>query len=363
MKTVLLVLIGATLGSAAIGQNQSDDLYFTRKDRVSVKTNTPAEEDKKAAFERKHFSDTNPTDSYSARNVNPEYTAREHAETATIENENYFLRNFVFNTNSNLNNFNNNLNAGFYNPYYNGGYYGSNINSWNSPYYGFNDPYSSPWCNPSWGNTGFSSSFSYYYGNSWNYGWGNSYNGWGRPVINIIFGSRYGYGWNNWNNGWGNSWNNGWGGGWNRPILISNPSKDANGQKVIAGRRPVRNNSVISGNHGRQPGYANSGGRNNSGGRSSGSHSRATNSSAYYSNTWRNQSTDTPVRSRYSSGSSDNSDRRQSYSPSRSSFSSGSSSGGSRSSSFSTGGGGRSSGGGGSSPSRSSSGGGTRSRN
>ena len=52
----------------------------------------------------------NPTDSYSARNVNPEFAARSNSQTAAADNQDYFVNNYKYNTSSNLNNWNNNYN-------------------------------------------------------------------------------------------------------------------------------------------------------------------------------------------------------------------------------------------------------------
>ena len=212
-KVAFLSLISLLFTFASIAQEiEYDDMYFNSKDRAKLnaaKTTQPTysasiKKTKKEAVVEEEI--VNPTDSYSARNVNPEYQARSNSETAQADNEDYFVNNYQYNQASNLNSWNNNFNQWYSNPWYGGNYYDPFISSWNSPYYGsFYDPWGSPWANPYY-RSGWSSSFSYHWGNSWNYGWGmnfgysnyyNPYNAWaGRPY--------YGYSpWGSYYGGWG----------------------------------------------------------------------------------------------------------------------------------------------------------------
>lgn len=166
---------------------ENDDMYFTSKDReklkaenASMSVNTKIDNDYKA-FKKKHFdkeeetaiidADTvNPTDSYSARNVNPEYVSRSNSEQAS-EDESYYVEGYAPNTYSNPQSYDN---------YSSNGYNNWNNNNWNNPYNSWNNPYnncfscSNLW-NPYYGGSGLSVSIGYGWGsmyNPWNYGMG-----------------------------------------------------------------------------------------------------------------------------------------------------------------------------------------------
>jgi hypothetical protein len=176
---------------------ENDDMYFNSKDRKkqsvtsSISANDKIDSDYKA-FKKKHFDkneevreteaaeNKNPTDSYSARSVNPEFVSRSNSEEAS-EEQNYFIEGYTdsvnagdYNNYSN-NNYNNNTNWN-----YNNGWYGPS--AWNSysPYYGYCDPWMSPYY---YGRSGWSVSLMYSWGNAWSpgwnygmgYGWSNSY--------------------------------------------------------------------------------------------------------------------------------------------------------------------------------------------
>jgi hypothetical protein len=198
IKHVLMSLGIALSAVTAMAQVEDDDMYFNAKDRERLRAAQASETVSQPAFakasdktyDRSEEEETvNPTDSYSSRTVNPEFEARSLAEVATDDEENYFVNNYQSNTAQNLNNFNDNYSSWNSNPWYNSNYYGSSINNWNSPYYGSNSPYSSPWANPYWGNSGWSASFSYYWGN--NYGYWNPYNQGYNPYNPYAYG--YGY--------------------------------------------------------------------------------------------------------------------------------------------------------------------------
>ncbi|HET9486411.1 MAG TPA: hypothetical protein VFO54_03210 [Chryseosolibacter sp.] len=219
-----------------------DDMYFNAKDRAVLNSqrgtaqlayNTPK---KAKQLDIAKEESENPTDSYSARNVNPEYIARENSESAQTDEENYFVDNYQYNR-TELNNWNNNFNSWYNNSWYRSNYYGPGINTWNSPYYGYNS-WNSPWNDPYWSYNGWSSSFSYHYGSRWNYGWGGSYNYWNRPY----------YGWNSY--AWdpmmsgmgyygGSYWNN-----YRYPytvVVVGDGGRD-----MVYGKRPTRGTSIVS---------------------------------------------------------------------------------------------------------------------
>jgi hypothetical protein len=302
MKTkVMLTYLFSFFALAGFAQSvENDDLYFTSKDRAKLKELQGKEEayasvkkrDKKNQDEA-YNEDANPTDSYSARNVNPEYAARSNAQSAQSDNADYFVNDYRYSTASNLNNWNNNFNNWYGDRWYTGNYYGPSINSWNSPYYGYNSPYSSPWYDPYWNYNGWSTSFSYHYGNSWNYGWGGNYNYWNRPYCGYA---------SSWNPYFGNGFNSGYGyygnSYYGRPgnviIVNNNYGGEAQGRTVTTGKRPSR--STVMGNENNisrsRNDYNVGGGRNdvsNSGGRIA-TPSNATNTrrqDEYYNRSWK----------------------------------------------------------------------------
>jgi hypothetical protein len=210
-KVMMVNLVVMLLASVTYAQRvENDDMYFNSKDRAKLKAQKASEEasyvasvkkTKKSQFSEEEFN--NPTDSYSARNVNPEFAARSNSQIAQADNEDYFVNNYRYNNSSNLNNWNNNFNNWYSNPWYSANYFGPSINAWNSPYYGSNfDSWGNPWANPYY-RSGWSSSFSYHWGSPWNYGWGNGMGmnfGYGNPYMNSwsSWGPSFGYGYNSW---------------------------------------------------------------------------------------------------------------------------------------------------------------------
>ncbi len=304
-KVALLSLVSLIFTFAASAQGiENDDMYFNSKDRAKLNAKKATEvsytasikKNKKEVIEENES--VNPTDSYSSRNVNPEYAARSNSEAAQTDNQDYFVNNYQYNKASNFNNFNNNFSNWYNNPWYRNNYYDP-YNSWNSPYYGsYYDSWGNPWRNPYYRN-GWSSSFSYSWGNSWDYGWGSS------------FGVGYGY-----NSYYGNPYRNGWGSGYynnyypNTVIIVNNNNESGRG--VVYGKRAT-SRSVVSGqNLNRDSSSPRSrstvsgdqnGGRladDNSGGRVSTAPSRRQ-QDEYYNRSWRSTnsqgSQSTPTRS------------------------------------------------------------------
>jgi hypothetical protein len=240
IKGILLATVSLLGISGVFAQGiEYDDMYFNAEDRVKLNARKATEvaystTKKFKKFDAEEGENLNPTDSYSARNVNPEYTSRAHTQSAQADDEDYFVSNYQYNRNQ-YNNWNNNFNQWNSNPWYRSNYYGPAINSWNSPYYGYSS-WSSPWYDPYWSFNGWSSSFSYHFGNAWNYGWGGNYNYWSRPY----------YGWDPYYGGMGM-----YGGGyWNNyrypgTIVVVN-NVEGSGRKVVYGKRPTRGNAVVS---------------------------------------------------------------------------------------------------------------------
>jgi hypothetical protein len=198
IKNIVLTLLSLSIVGAAAGQ-ESDDMYFTAKDRARLRDAKQTEQSMVIARNdkqqtRNEKADVNPTDSYSARNVNPEFTSRSVAETAQQDNEDYFVSDYGLRNRNELNNFNNSFNNWYNSPWYTTSYWGAGYNrwnSWNNPYYGgaygnYYDAWGSPFRNPYY-RSGWSTSFSYSYGNAWGNSWGS---GWG---MNSGFGCPYSY--------------------------------------------------------------------------------------------------------------------------------------------------------------------------
>jgi hypothetical protein len=221
MKTkIIATVVLISLGANAFGQQvETDDMYFNSKDRAKLKEKATvvayADAKPKEKKIAEYADEVNPTDSYSARNINPEYSARSQAEVAQEENGDYFVNNYKYQTADKLNTWNNDFNSWYGNSMYNNSYYSNNMYGWNSPYYGsYYNNFGSPWTNPYYQSM-LSSSFSFYWGNNWNYGWGVGYNNycnpynsmWGSPYTSYGYASSYGnpyyynpYGWGGYQN-------------------------------------------------------------------------------------------------------------------------------------------------------------------
>jgi hypothetical protein len=301
-KLLLLSLISFLFTFAAVAQEvESDDMYFNSKDRAKLNAAKATQASLTASIKKakreapvEQQEEANPTDSYSARNVNPEYEARTNAASAQADNEDYFVSNYRYRNANEINTWNNNFNSRYNNPWYSANYWGPSINSWNTPYYGsYYDSWGSPWANPYY-QSGWSSSFSYHWGNSWDYGWGMNYGfGYGNPYYNPYYSySPYasyglGFGYSRWNSYYG---------GYGYPtqvVIIENGARNS----AVYGKRASRssqmsreynNGSTRSNNRG----IVDSGnGRPATGGRTSTVTTTApSRQSDYYNRGWRNQS-------------------------------------------------------------------------
>ncbi|NOS55144.1 MAG: hypothetical protein HOP37_02690, partial [Cyclobacteriaceae bacterium] len=302
MKTkiaFLFLMCTGVLSTAVAQSREDDDMYFTSKDRAIL--NAAAQKDRQEIFassnvrritESETAATINPTDSYSARNVNPEYISGSKVGTSTTATAPYFSPNYQPTTvNQNLasncascgfNNFNN----GFYSPFnrfgnpYRMGMMGMGMGM--SPW-GYNSmSMMNPWMDP-WmmnGMNGFYQpglSFSFGMGSGWGNGWNSFNNPWG--YNNWGMNSFYG-GWGNswgmnsfYNNGW-NNWGNPWGGA-NTVVIVDRPRPNsARGEEI---------DRYYSTNGNR--------GGSNSGGRVA----TSDNSQQYYNRAWRNDAS-TPQR-------------------------------------------------------------------
>lgn len=235
----ILLAAFSVLATGAWAQGiEYDDMYFNAEDRAKLKSqrelaynDTRSTRSKQREILNEEYA-INPTDSYSARNVNPEYTSRAQTQQAQVEESDYFVSNYQYKKNQ-FNAWNSNYNDWYARDWYRMNYWGPAINTWHSPYYGYNT-WNSPWYDPYWGYNGWSTSFSFHYGHSWNYGWGGYYNPWNRPYyawdpFYSSFGYGMGYGYSYWN-----PYRYGYYPG---VIIINNPE---NSRRVVEGRRPTR---------------------------------------------------------------------------------------------------------------------------
>ncbi len=278
----LLAVSTALVASAQVVEY--DDMYFTSKDRAKAEASKPLTL-KSISTQHEVATAINPTDSYSARNVNPEYISQSTVNPSggSLDPAPYFTpdytptainQNLISNSSSSWNNCN--CAMGGNNPY-NGmmsGGYGSYYPSMSSMYrynpYGYN---------------GFNSMY--------NAGW-SSMSSMGLGMGGSYFGMNY-------NNGWGmNSYYP------NRIVIINN--NDYNNH-VVYGKRPSRssdlNNNVVNASN-RSAAMVTT----DSQGRVRGSNGRIAsegNSGAntYYQRGWRtNPETNSAVRSTYSNSNS-----------------------------------------------------------
>jgi len=355
IRIAFLSLLALSTYQVASAQVEHDDMYFNSKDRSKMVAAKPAMITKSISAEHEVATSINPTDSYSARNVNPEYISQSKMGSATSEQAPYFIPDYTPTS------VNQKLSNSSYSNYYNynnlamGGYYPySNMYGYGSPYsmYGFGSPYNY-----------YSSMYGYN-----PYGWSNSLSfGYGMGGYYPYSSYYYPYGGSSWAMGVGMGWSSFYGYNpyynmgyygypYNRVIVVN----DYNSRNVVYGKRTSRssdiNNNVTYSNRTRSTTQiADSQGRvTSTGGRVS---SDGT-SSSYYQRGWRsNPATNSGSRTDWSSsgrtsGTSTANRNHSDYgfgSRSNSSFSSGSpsrsSSYGGGSSGFSSGGGSRSGGG------------------
>lgn len=277
MKTKLIsALLLVMIAGANVFAQEFDDMYFTSKDRA--KSNQSAREAivlASAKQKGENVQTINPSDSYSARNENPDYVAGSKAgSNAPQQSSSYFTSTYVPNVNRNLysnTGYNNYNNYAYGNPYYNS--YGA---------YGFGSPYSSFY------------PYGYGYGYGYSpYGYGGIYPGfslglgygvgsmWGSPSISFWnsyygMGSYYGYGYPYYGYGMGSYYYP------SSYYVANNYNPDNTG--FATGRRPNRGGSLT------QSSYYNTASRNSNAvvdanGRTRGAAAH----SQYYQSGWRGE--------------------------------------------------------------------------
>lgn len=250
MKTGMIGLVLMAAGFASFAQSENDDMYFNAKDRAKQREAAKkemAQRDLRMNEESKKMLSINPTDSYSSKNINPEYASRQrNASNEQSEDVGYFQPGYQpQGVNQALRN--NNYNA-YNNAFYGNSYYG---NSWANPYYGYTSGFGSPygsfypsmWGSPYggyYGGTGWSMSMGY----SWGYpSYGMGWNSWGMPS-SLFWNNYYGYGYgynpyNSWGSGWGYPY---YGNYYNSyyPVVVDN----GNGPHTVYGKRNDRSSSL-----------------------------------------------------------------------------------------------------------------------
>ncbi len=295
MKTkIALLCLMASLVTHAWAQEEIDDMYFTAKDRAAYNATRQAEFaslPRRASEPEADAPVINPTDSYSARGVNPEYISGAKMGTNTpTGNVSYFSANYQPTSvnqalSSNNSAYTNSMYNGFGNPWgynrwamnpYGMGGMGMGFSPWGYNNMSMMNPYYDPWMMNGMGMGGFyqpglSIGFGTGWGNSW--GWGspssmfwNSFNspwgmgGWG---MNSFYGG-WGnpWGWNSFNNPWGwNSWGNPYFG--STVVVVDRPrAQSARNQEIDRYYSTTSNGGSTTGGRVASDQYYNSGWRN-----------------------------------------------------------------------------------------------------
>ncbi len=343
IRTALLSLLIVSVSSAASAQLEQDDMYFTSKDRAKLQASRPMTMNT-ISSEHEVATAINPTDSYSARNVNPEYISQSKVGSNSNEVAPYFIPDYTPKSvnqglNSNMSSYSN-----YNNLAYSGAAGSYNMNRY---YYGMSSMYGNPYgsgYNPSMYMNMYDP-FAYRYnnygfgmGSYYSYGIYNSYNPYNYSFMLGGGGPQF---------GWNSYYNMGYGMGYNyypRTIIVLNDNNRNN--NVVYGKRASRssdiNNNVVT-YDGRNSGMVTT---TDAQGRARGSSGRVSsngNSGAYYQPGWRtNVATNSTERSSWSnsgrSGGNNNAGfRSNSGYVNRSNSSSSFSQGGSRSSGYSGG--------------------------
>ncbi len=334
-RRFLTLILSFLVAFVAFGQ-ELDDMYFNSKDRAKLNEGKISADIGLSRSNGKSEAKTpiNPTDSYSARNINPEYNAQLNHGAAPIIEDNYFIPDYQP-TGVNQNLYNCNCGSGsFYNPYYGN-------NAFNNPYYGYTG--------------GFGSPYSSFYPSAWGYPYnrfGSGLNmslgyGWGGFSPGYYGGLGYGMG------GYANNfWNpyNSWGSGYYNPyyypsqVIVINNS-DAYGRKVSYSKRSSRsstlNHDIDNSRYNSSPTVTGNSRTNVTNGRSRSA------TPEYYDRSWKRSQNEAPTRSYWNNMNSTGNTSRSSFNgntntggrtssgyvpPSRNSFNSGATGGGSRSS-------------------------------
>ncbi|MFD2202776.1 hypothetical protein [Shivajiella indica] len=256
----VLMLSSCSTSYNAMKSGESDDLYFMASDnrvatQFAVENNNPQNFQSLNSVRPNEFEQ----ESFSARNVNPEYIAKYQSQANTEDTGTvYFDDNATQESTPNVNVYNN--------------FYGSSVNPNGFPQSNFNLSLGFGFGAPMWG-----------------MGWGMPMWGmgmwdpfWGMPMWGMRPGWGMGFGWNSmwgWNMSfgfgmgwgmpmWGNPWMNPWmgggmwgwgmrpGWGWGPPVVIIPPGGEG-GRDIVRGGRPGRGaGTAVSGPRGGTDSYA-----------------------------------------------------------------------------------------------------------
>jgi len=281
----LMAISTAMVATAQVAEY--DDMYFNSKDRTVVMASKPLTLNNITSESYEVKTAINPTDSYSARNVNPEYISQSTVNpSGSVEAAPYFIPDYTpvgvnQNLNKNLSYGGNNTYSGmmpaYGNPY--NSFYPS-MNGYNPYGYGYNSGFNSMYGYNPYGYNGFNSGWSSMLGLTLGMG---SYNPWGGSSF---FGNSFGF------NPYGMGMGMGMGYGYypGNVMIINNDyynnaaygkrtsrSSDTNNTINQNNRRTAANTMVTTDSQGRVRG---------SSGRVSGD-AATTNSSSYYQSGWR----------------------------------------------------------------------------
>ena len=310
IRVAFLSLLAVSASMVVSAQVEHDDMYFNSKDRTKVQASKPmtlsmSNNDRNSIAKQQEIATAiNPTDSYSARNVNPEYISQSKVSSGSAEPAPYFIPDYaptavnqnLKGNNSSYSNYNNSYypyNNGMYSAYgspYNG-FYPSMYGGYGYSPYGYNNFYNSGWS--SMLSIGFGMGMGmggYPYGGYYPYG-GSS---WSMMSMMGMYGSPY-YGWNPYY-----SMGMGYSSYYPHTVVVINDNNCNN--NVIYGRRPSRSsdtNNAVTYNNRNYAMVTDSQGRV----RSSGANGRVSGdgTTSYYQRGWRsNPETNSAMRSNWS---------------------------------------------------------------
>ena len=257
-KVAFLTILALAASVCVFAQStEDDDMYYTSKDRAALNASHQlvlSSDNARRITESEIASTINPTDSYSARNVNPEYISGVKMSGNKTSATPYFTPNYQpTSVNQNLASNSTNCNCG--NSSYNGFNNGYNrYGSFGSPYsnyggYGYS-PYSMM------GNGFYGSGLTFGLGLGSGFGYGSGY---GSPYG---FGNNY-YGMNSYNGGY-NSFYNPYRYGSNTILVVDRPRpQSTRNQQVdryysstgVRGRNDIGNGGRVAANSTSQPYY------------------------------------------------------------------------------------------------------------
>src|SRR6478609_358510 len=193
-KSILLSLLAIASGICVFAQ-ENDDMYFSSKDRAKINMTSREEVVLASAKGDNTMQTINPSDSYSARNENPDFVAGAKVGSNANTTSSYFTPTYQPNVNQNLysNNCNCNNTSGYNNYPYGSSYGYSPYSSMYGMGYGYS-PYSSMYGMGGMG-MNYGMGMGYGTGSMMSYGLGFGYSSmYGMsPYMSMSYGMGYGY--------------------------------------------------------------------------------------------------------------------------------------------------------------------------